>query len=510
MESRQTPLRGLTLALVTIALALGNFMEVLDTTIANVAVPHIAGDLAVSANQGIWVITSYAVANAISLLLSGWLAQRFGQVRVFVWAVALFTIASALCGMAISFQMLLVARVLQGAVAGLMVPLSQALLMSSYPENKRGLAMAFWAMTVVIAPILGPILGGWITDNIGWPWIFYVNLPVGITVALLAWQLLAQRETPRRKQPLDGVGFGLVVVWVGALQILLDKGNDLDWFHSDAIIVLALAATIGAALFTVWELTDKHPLVRLDLFRLRNFRAGTLAVSLGFGAYFGSVVLLPLWLQTQMGYTATWAGLALAPSGVLAFAFSPVVGKLLERVDPRIFASAALLVYAISSFMRAGFATTADFATFAAPQWLFGAGTATFFAPLLTIAMGGLDPEQTAFAAGLLNFLRLMAGSFSAALTGTFWERRTALHHSQLVEHVSAYAPQANAVADQLGRVGLDGQPALAQINGVVTQQASTLAANDLFWFLGWLLVLLVGMVWLAAKPPVTAPVVAH
>ena len=499
------------MALVTLALALGNFMEVLDTTIANVAVPHIAGDLGVSPNDATWVITSYAVANAVSVLLAGWLAQRFGQVRVFVSAVLLFTTASFLCGLAPTFEFLLMCRVLQGSVSGLMVPLSQTLLLSSYPPKRQGIALAIWGMTIVVAPVVGPILGGWITDHYSWPWIFYINVPVGLGVAFFTRQLLAGRETPTRRVPIDAVGLGLIVVWVGALQIMLDKGNELDWFDSTFIDALAVLAALGFALFLVWELNEPNPIVDLRLFKLRNFRAGTLSVGLGFAVFFGSVVLLPLWLQTQMGYTATWAGLAVAPYGVLAFLLSPMVGRNLNRVDPRVFATAAFAIFALASFWRAGYTPDADFAAIALPQLLQGAGIAMYFAPLMAIALGGLDPQRMAFGSGLANFFRTTAGSFGVSLVTTFWERREAVHRTQLVENISAYSGQANEALAHLQRAaGLRGEQAIAQLNAALTHQTTLLAATDLFWISGWLFLLLIATVWLAGKPTGGAVVTAH
>ena len=510
MPQPQSHLKGPTLALVTVALALGNFMEVLDTTIANVAIPHISGDLGVSPTQGTWVITSYAVANAISVLLSGWLAQRFGQVRVFVTAVLLFTIASWLCGVSPSFEVLLAFRVMQGGVSGLMVPLSQTLLMASYPKEKQGIALAIWGMTVVVAPVVGPILGGWITDNSSWPWIFYINVPVGIAVAALTHQLLSGRETATRKVPVDAIGLALIVVWVGALQIMLDKGNELDWFESPFIVTLAIVAAVGASVFVVWELTEAHPIVHLRLFKIRNFTAGTLAVSLGFSVFFGNVVLLPLWLQTQMGYTSTWAGLVVAPYGVLAFLLSPMVGRNLGRIDPRLFASAAFLIFAAASFWRAGFTPDADYMALALPQLLQGAGIAMYFAPLIAIALGSLSPDRMAFGSGLVNFFRTTAGSFGASLVTTFWQRREAVHHTHLTEGITAYAPQVGHATSQLSDAGLSGIQSYAQINALLTQQSTLLAVNELFWISGWLFVLLVASVWLARKPATSGPVAAH
>src|SRR5213592_1177358 len=312
------PLTDGALVLGSVALSLATFMNVLDTSIANVSIPAISGDLGVSPDQGTWVITSFGVANAISLPLTGWLTRRYGQVRLFLASVLLFVIASFLCGLAPSIEFLILFRVIQGAVAGPMIPLSQSLLLSSYPKEKAGSALAMWAITTLVAPVVGPLLGGWITDNMTWPWIFYINIPVGLAAAVVTWIIYRKRETPTRKLPIDGMGLGLLVLWVGAMQIMLDKGKELDWFHSTQIVVLGLAAVIGFVVFIIWELTEEHPVVELRLFALRNFSVGAITLSIAYGLFFGNLVLLPLWLQQHMGYTATAAGFALAPVGLLA------------------------------------------------------------------------------------------------------------------------------------------------------------------------------------------------
>ena len=334
------PLAGSAKAITALALALGTFMQVLDTTIANVSIPTISGDLGVSADQGTWVITSFAVANGVSVPLTGWLMQRYGVVRTFVFSVLMFTIASFLCGIAWSLPSLIAFRVLQGAVSGPMIPGSQALLMSLFPPEKKGTALAIWSMTTLVAPIAGPILGGYISDNYPWPWIFFINLPVGLFCAFICWRFLRTRETPTRKLAIDKVGLILLFVWVGALQIMLDKGKDLDWFESTPIVILAIATAIGFVAWLIWELNEKQPIVDLSLFKSRSFALGTLAVCLGYAVFFGNVVLMPLWLQTQLNYTATWAGLVAAPSGVVAVLISPLIGRFMGRYDARWFASA--------------------------------------------------------------------------------------------------------------------------------------------------------------------------
>ena len=271
VPTEPAPLTGAMLALGTVALSLATFMNVLDTSIANVSLPAIAGDLGVSPDQGTWVITSFGVANAISLPLTGWLTQRYGQVRLFVASVLMFVLASFLCALAPTLGLLIAFRVLQGAVAGPMIPLSQSLLLSSYPKAKAGTALALWGITTLVAPVVGPVLGGWITDNIAWPWIFYINVPVGLVAAAVTWMIYRARETPTHKLPIDAVGLGLLVLWVGALQVMLDKGKDLDWFGSAEITILGIAALVGFALFVVWELTEDHPVVDLRLFATGAF-----------------------------------------------------------------------------------------------------------------------------------------------------------------------------------------------------------------------------------------------
>src|SRR5258705_12932294 len=387
------PLRGATLAIGTVALSLATFMNVLDTSIANVSLPAIAGDLAVSPDQGTWVITSFGVANAISLPLTGWLARRYGQVRLFTASVLLFVVASALCALAPTLGLLIAFRVLQGAVAGPMIPLSQTLMLSSYPREKAGSALGIWAVTTLVAPVAGPLLGGWITDNYSWPWIFYINVPIGLPAAGATWMIYRKRESPTAKLPIDGVGLGLLALWVGALQVMLDKGKDLDWFASTQIVALAIVAVVGFALFVVWELTERNPVVDLRLFARRNFLVSTVAISLSFGTFFGSVVLLPLWLQQYMGYTATQAGMVVAPVGVLAILLTPLVGRTVHKVDPRLFVTASFAIFALVMLMRSRFATSADLTTLMIPTIVQGAPMATFFVPLITLSLSCLPPE---------------------------------------------------------------------------------------------------------------------
>jgi len=492
------PLTGSKLAIGTIALSLATFMNVLDTSIANVSLPAIAGDLGVSPEQGTWVITSFGVANAIALPLTGWLTRRFGQVKLFMASTLLFVLASFLCGLAPSLPFLILFRVIQGAVAGPMIPLSQSILLASYPKSKAGTALAMWAMTTLVAPVVGPLLGGWITDNIAWPWIFYINVPVGIGAAIFTWAIYRRRETPTARVPVDTVGLGLLVLWVGALQVLLDKGKDLDWFNSSQIVALACVAVVAFAVFLIWELTEEHPIVDLSLFRRRNFWVSTVALLMGYGLYFGNVVLLPLWLQQYMGYTATLAGLVLAPVGLLALVFTPYIGRIVHRVDPRILVTISFAIFALVFFMRSDFNTDANLWTLLVPTLIQGAGAATFFIPLLTMTLSGLPPERIPAASGLSNFARITAGSFGTSITTTLWDHRATLHHAQLVEHLTAANPAASQAFSTLQAQGLGTDQSNALLNRLVDAQAFMLSANDIFYVSGIIFIVMIGLVWLA------------
>jgi len=486
------------LVMATIGLSLATFMQVLDTTIANVALPTISGNLGVSSEQGTWVITSFAVSNAIALPLTGWLSRKVGEVRLFIAATLLFVIASFLCGVAQQMGMLVGFRAIQGFVAGPLYPITQTLLISIYPPAKRGMALALLAMVTVVAPIAGPILGGWITDSYSWPWIFFINVPIGLFAAMVVYQQLRARPVVIKHAPMDYMGLAMLVIGVGALQIILDKGNDLDWFESNFIIGGTVIAVIALAVFVIWELTDKHPIVNLRLFVHRNFTVGTLALVGGYAGFFGMNLLLPQWLQTQMGYTATWAGLAAAPIGILPVFLSPLVGRYANHFDLRLLAGLAFLAMAATCFMRADFTTEVDYLHIALVQLFMGLGVAFFFMPILSILLSDLPPDQIADGSGLATFLRTLAGSFAASLTTWIWNRRATMHHAYLTENLSQYDPATRATVEQLGGPG---QHSAALLERMVESQAYMISTIDYFTLLGWLFLAMLIVICLA-KPP--------
>jgi DHA2 family multidrug resistance protein len=509
-QAEYPPLTGGALALTAFALALGTFMQVLDTTIANVSLPTIAGNLGESADTGTWVVTSFAVANGIAVPLTGWLMGRFGVVRTFVASVLLFTLASVLCGIAWNLTSLIIFRVFQGAVSGPMIPGSQALLISIFPVHKRSTALGVWSITTLVAPVGGPILGGIISDNYHWSWIFLINAPIGLFCAAICWRALRHRETPTRKLPIDTVGVGMLIVWVGALQIMLDLGKNADWFNSIQIVLLALVALIGFVAWLIWELTDAHPAVNLSLFKRRNFWAGTVVTCFGYGIFFANLLLMPLWLQTQMGYTATWAGFVAAPSGIAAVLMTPFIARLSGKVDARWIATFSFLCFALSYYLRSEFTTGVSFWVLIIPQIINGLGMSGFFLGMLTIQLDGLKAHEVPAATGLSNFARITCGSFAASIITTAWDRREALHQSRLADHMTQDSSAYQSAVDALTHLGASTTQAAASLTRQMVGQAYLLAIDDLAWISGWIALALVALVWVTRRPaPMSGPVAA-
>ena len=493
---QMTDLKGGCLILAALVLALANFMVVLDMTIANVSVPHITGSLAVSASQGTWVITSYAVAEAICVPLTGWLAGRFGSVRVFVVSLLGFTLFSVLCGLSTSLEMLVFCRIGQGLFGGPIMPLSQTLLMRIFPPEKQSQAMGMWAMTTVVGPILGPILGGAISDNLSWHWIFFINIPVGIGCAIAAMRLLKTAETPTEKLKIDRGGLLLLVLWIGALQLMLDLGHERDWFNNPFIVVLALTAFVGLIVFTIWELTERYPVVNILLFKYRSFTISVLALAFGFGAFFGSIVLIPQWLQINLGYTATWAGYLTATMGLGSLTMSPIVAKLATKYDQRALASFGLSILGGVTLMRAFWTTDADFMALALPQILQGFAVPFFFIPLSNMALASVLPQDMASAAGLMNFLRTMAGAIGASIAVTIWDDHTKVARSEMVSNLHV-----TEVQNTLVNTGMSSDAALGYISSLVDKEALTLSANHVFLVLAGVFIFAALIIWLCPRP---------
>jgi len=479
-----------------IVLALANFVAVLNMTIANVTVPDIAGALGAGTSQGTWVITSYAVAEAITVPLTGWLAGRFGAVRLFCISVFLFGAFSFLCGMSTSLGMLLGMRVLQGMAGGPLLALSQTLLLRIFPKEKSMQAMGLWAMTTLLAPVVGPVLGGWLCDNYSWPWVFMINVPMALLFGAIAWSLLKRYQDPAVIKPVDKIGMLLLIIWVAALQIMLDEGKDKDWFSSMEIRVLAITAVIGFISFLIWELTEKNPIVDLRVFRHRGFSSCMLVLTLAFGAFFGLNVLTPQWLQYNMGYTTTWAGLVVAWGGVLSVVFSPIAAKLANRVDPRVLIFVGCLWLGLITFWRAHASVDMSYLVICIPLFFIGLGMPMYYVPLTGLAMGSVNEEETASAAGLMNFVRTISGAIATSLVTTSWQNRSIIAHARLTDIVDPTGQVATMLPP-----GLSGQMVREMLNGLVTSQSLMLATNGLMLVIGAVFVIAAVSIVLAPKP---------
>ncbi len=402
----------------------------------------------------------------------------------------------------------MVFRVLQGLAGGPLIPLSATLLLSIFPERKSNVALALWGMVTVVAPIFGPILGGLISDNWSWPWIFYINVAFGAAVAIGAWHFLRDRETPTERTRIDIAGLVLLTVFVTALQVMIDKGRDLDWFASGFITACAIVAALSLALLIIWELTDPDPVIDLSVFKSRNWLLATLTLSLMFAIFFGNIVLTPLWLHVQMGYTATWAGYATAPMGILAVVSAPIVGRLLPRIDPRWIVTFGLGVLAVSFFMRAHMTSSVDYMTVAVAMFVLGAGIPACVVTLTSLGVSDLPPEKVAAGAGLQNFLRIMSMAVGASVTQTYWEHM--VKHSR-AELVAAIDPTTvHQLASRAGTMGLDPERSRLLFSGLVDGQAVMLATNDFYAAATLLMLGLIGLAWIIRRPKGPLKTVAH
>ncbi|MGA2628734.1 MAG: DHA2 family efflux MFS transporter permease subunit [Terriglobia bacterium] len=508
---------------IALTVMLATFMEVLDTSVANVSLPHIAGDLSAGVDESTWVLTSYLVSNAIVLPLTGWLSSIFGRKRFYMACVAIFTISSFLCGIAPSLGLLVLFRVIQGAGGGALQPVSQAILVESFPKNKQGMAMALYGMGVVVAPIIGPTLGGWITDNWSWHWIFFINIPVGILSLLLTSLLIHDPPYLVRRQlkglKIDYTGLGLLAVGLGFLQVVLDKGQREDWFGSNFIVGCSVLAVVGLLGALFWELTREDPIVDLRMLKERNFAIATFTMfMLGFVLY-GSTVLLPILLQTLMGYTAMLSGLVLSPGGLFTMLALPIVGRLTQKVEARWLVALGLAITGFALLRMSNFNLDIDFWTALKAWTISRVGMAFLFVPINVMAFYYIPKEKMNNATGIINLARNIGGSVGIANVTTMLARRAQVHQEILVSHLTAldqpYQSAISGTSRFLMQQGSSPTQALHQAQGLIygnlIRQATMQAFVDTFWLLGLTFLAMIPLMFLmkTAKPH-AGPLAAH
>ncbi len=496
--------------LIAISVMFGTFMEVLDTTVVNVSLPHIAGSLSASVDEATWALTSYLVANAIILPMTGWMANYFGRKRLLIAAVMGFTAASAMCGFSTSLAMLIFFRIIQGATGGVLQPLSQAVLLEAFPPQDRGKAMGFWGLGIVVAPMLGPVLGGWLTDNYSWRWVFYINIPVGILCVIMTKLFIFDPPYIRRgSSRVDYWGIGMLAVGIGALQIVLDKGQEDDWFGSDFIRTLTAVCVVGIAALIIRELTTSHPIVNLRVLKERTYATGVFLMTvLGFILY-GSLVLLPIFLQTLLGYPALEAGVAMAPRGLGSFIAMPIVGAILSRFDARKMLGLGILGASLTLLQLSWLNLNAGYWDIFWPQFFQGIAMSLLFVPLTTVTMGLIAREQMGNATSIFNLMRNIGGSTGIAFATTYLERRSQEHINVLGRHVNVYSVQAQQMISGIrgalmGR-GVDAATAARQAQGtlfgMVQRQAAMLSFLDTFRLLAFVFIAMLPLLLLMRRP---------
>lgn len=487
--------------IVAIAVMFSTFMEVLDTTVVNVSLEHIAGDLSSTIDEATWALTSYLVANAIILPITGWLATYFGRKRLLMMSIIGFTIASFLCGFAPTLGFLVVCRIIQGAAGGCLQPLSQAILLEAFPPDQRGKAMGFWGLGIVVAPVLGPVLGGWLTDSYSWRWVFYINIPVGIASLIMAQLFVFDPSYLKRaKTKIDYWGIGFLAIWIGALQIALDKGEQDDWFGSRFIVILLATAVFFLIVFLIREYTADHPVVDLRVFKERSYAAGVVLMTVVGFVLYGSLVLLPIWIQTLLGYPALAAGMALAPRGMGSMLGMPLIGFLLPKTDPRRFLAGGLIIGAATLWQFSLLDLNTGYWNLFWPQFIQGFSLALLFVPLTTITMSPIPREKMGNATSIFNLTRNMGGSIGIAMVQTMQSRYTQTHINYLGSHITPFNPQAtqtlNTLSSQMGR-----PRALASLFGMIQQQAAMLSFIDVFRILALMFLGMVPLLLIMKRP---------
>jgi DHA2 family multidrug resistance protein len=496
--------------IVAIAVMLATFMEVLDTTVVNVSLPHIAGSLSASVDEAAWALTSYLVANAIVLPMTGWIANYFGRKRTLTAAVFGFTTASVLCGLAPSLPVLILFRIMQGATGGALQPLSQAVMLEAFPPRDRSKAMAFWGLGVVVAPMLGPVIGGWLTENYSWRWVFYINLPVGLASVIMTRLFIFDPPYIRRSnRGIDFWGMGMLALGVGALQIVLDKGQEEDWFASNWMVICAVLAGIGLTAFIIRELKTRDPVVHLRVFANRTYSAGVFLMTiLGFVLY-GSLLLVPIFLQTLLGYPALEAGIAMAPRGLGSFLMMPVVGTVLGKFDPRKVLAVGLVGASWSLYALSRLNLQAGYWDIFWPQFIQGAALALLFVPLTTATMDPIPKEEMGNATSMFNLMRNLGGSVGIASATTYLFRRTQIHTNVLGAHVTQFSPAARTLSSNLQSAmvahGSDpvqaSRQAYVSLWNLVERQASMAAFVDTFLALGVVFLLVLPLLAVMKRP---------
>jgi DHA2 family multidrug resistance protein len=499
--------------LITAAVMLATFMEMLDTTVVNVSLTHIAGSLSATPNEATWALTSYLVANGIVIPISGWLANHFGRKNLLLISTAGFTVASLLCGIAPSMGLLVTFRIIQGACGGSLQPLSQAVMLEAFPPKQHGKAMAIWAMGAIVAPVLGPVLGGWLTDNFSWRWVFYINLPIGLLSVFMIKTFLKDPPYIRRSSaPVDSWGLATLVIWVAALQIMLDKGQEEDWFDSRFILVLAVLFAVGLFAWLARELTTRDPVADLHVFGQAPFAAGTAAMAIVCFVMYGSQVTISIWLQTLLGYPSVQAGVAMVATGLGAALAMPIASSLVSRFDPRKVFVCGVLGFALSFYRLMGFNLKIGYWDVFWPQFIQGASIGLAFVPLTVVTMAFIPKERMGNATGLFNMLRNIGGGVGISLVATMLTRMGQQHTNLLVANINQTSPSALSLIRGLKGLyvgsgpGLADQQAYATLFGLVQREATMVALVRVFQFLGVLVLILIPLIALIKRPPKGQP----
>jgi DHA2 family multidrug resistance protein len=479
--------------LVAVTVMLPTLIEIVDTSVVNVSLDHIRGSLSAGLDESTWTITSYLVSNAIIIPMTGWLSRLFGRKRYLIFSISVFTLGSLLCGSAWNLQSLVLFRILQGVGGGALQPISQSVLLETFPRRQHGMAMAIFGIGIMFGPIIGPLLGGWITDNWSWHWIFFINIPIGIISILMALFFIVDPPYMKRlKMKIDYWGLVFLAIGLGCLQIVLDKGQREDWFSSGFITWLSLTSLVSLVLFVIIEFFAEHPIVNLKAFKNLTFSTGNMVMFFAFFNLFGSIVLLPIYLQTLMGYTATLAGMVLGPGGVATLIAMPIAGRLVTKINPKAILAFGIIVAAYSTHLMSQFNLLADFNTIIWPRVVLGVGMGFLFIPLTTLTMSVIKKEDMGNATAIYNLLRNLGGSFGVAFVTTMLARRAQLHQVHLVEHLTPFDTSYQLIlskSDQfLQHMGFDVSTAqhggVSAIYGQLLKQASMLSFNDTFYLL--------------------------